>query len=294
MAMKSPITDPNVKTRRGSIVMLIALTLPLIIALVAFAVDYGIIVVAKQELQNASDAAATATLETLIAHPTSADDAAHTTITANRLLGSPITFDIAQDVHYGTWDEDTKSFEEIPRDGAVKGASDVSGRSVPDGANAVRIRLTRSVARGNAIQLFFAPVIGTDFAEVEAEAIAFSAPPCSGFRVSVAPGSTVSGQRGTRVSDQEFDPVDFNQANVNDNDRIPKPPKFSFPKTFLSSEGDLVVANGRNIHLASGVYRVRDLRVAGGSRLTIDGDVTIFVEREVSLDNGTCHDQQQC
>jgi len=55
----------------------------------------------------------------------------------------------------------------------------------------------------------------------------------------------------------------------------------------LSADGDLVINNGRNVTLESGVYSVRDLKVAGGSRLSINGEVTIYVERELRLDNGT-------
>jgi len=51
--------------RQGSVVPLVALMLPLFIALIAFAVDYGVIVVAQHELQNAADNASIGTLQTL-------------------------------------------------------------------------------------------------------------------------------------------------------------------------------------------------------------------------------------
>jgi len=181
MATKNNTTDSTVKTRTGSIVTLIALLLPLIIALVAFSVDYGIIVVAKHELQNAADAAATATLETLNIDQKSADLAAFETITANHLLGTQLDFNMDLDIHYGTWDDEAREFTVIERTSTPSSPTDVSGSSIPNGATAVRVRLTRSRARSNGVRLFFAPVIGTNFAEVEAEAIAAGTPGCNGF-----------------------------------------------------------------------------------------------------------------
>ena len=355
--MKITTTGSTVKNRAGSIVILVSLLIPLVIALVAFAVDYGVIIVARQELQNAADAAATATLQTLNSDHDSADLAAFETLTANLLLGSPIDFDMERDVHYGSWDADSQTFTPIQRAQSVSGPSDVSGASIPDGANAVRIRLTRSRALGNGIQLFFAPVIGTNFAEIEVEAIAAGTPGCSGFvgldfvnahnnirtdsynselgdydassswiwdysdtsanrgqngdvcsngpidvkqgaiingdasgtPVSVAPygQGTVTGNVGTTSSPRTFDPVDFNEANINDNDTVPKPQKHSWPPYFITPDNDLIVSNGRDVTLDSGVYRFRNLRVGGGSTLTIDGEVTIYVERELRFDNGT-------
>ena len=358
MAKEAPTTDPtgrtrNGRTRNGSIVTLFAVLLPAIIALIAFAVDYGIIVVARQELQNAADAAANAAVHTLRLKPGSADFAACQAITSNRLLGQPITFDIELDVEYGNWDQDSRQFTLSERDGQVSGPNDVSGRTIPNGANAVRVRLTRSLERGNAIQLFFAPVIGTDFAEIEVEAIAAGTPGCSGFvgidfanlnnrattdsynsdngdyepdeglyapnlnrfengdvcsngpidlasgarvngdaagsvvRIAQGSNASVSGSQGSNNTLDDYEPVNFDEANIHDNELIPDPPKYSYPPFFLSDEGDLIVSNGRNLTLESGVYRVRDLKVGGGSRLTIERNVTIYVERELLLDNGT-------
>ena len=348
-------TDPIANDRPGSIVALVALLLPLLIALVAFAVDYGVIIVADQELQNAADAAASATLRALNSDQKSGDLAAFETITANEMLGDPIAFDIKRTVHYGTWDRSTSTFTEIERNGSPSNATDVSGSTIPKGATAVRIRLTRSRELGNALPLFFAPVIGTDFAEIEAEAIAAGSPPCSGFigidsvdlrnrgttdsynsdigdypndwevdyndpnvnsfqngdvcsegpitlasgaeihgdaagssvTISQGSGAQIFGSQGPRNSSGTYDPVDFDEANINDNETIPDPPKHSWPPQFLSDDGDLIVSNGRNIVLESGVYRVRDLKVAGGSRFEIRGNVKIYVERELRLDNGT-------
>ena len=348
--MKITATDTILKTRAGSIVILVALLLPMIIALVAFAVDYGVIVVARQELQNAADAAATATLETLASDPDLADLAAFETITANSLLGSPIDFDMERTVHYGNWDADTMTFVEIPRDGGVS-AADFSGSSIPNGATAVMIRLTRSRALGNGIQLFFAPVIGANFAEIEVEAIAAHTPGCSGFvglesidlrnnlitdsynsdlgeyesgsgyddpnanrfangnvcsngsiflasgadvfgnaqgsSITIAQGSgaSISGSQSETGANRNPEPVDFNEANINDNETIERGPVWA--PEYVRPNGDLVVNNGRVLTLDSGTYSFNNVTVTGGGQLRISGEVQIFAQGKVQLDNGT-------
>ena len=342
--------------RTGTIVALVALLLPVFIAFIAFAVDYGVILVAKLELQNAADAAAVSTLQALQSSSKQfADQTAFETITHNQMLGAPIEFDMEQSVEYGNWDEDSMSFTPIPRQGSPSSSTDVSGDSIPAGASAVRIRLTRSNATNNAIPLFFAQVIGTSFAEIQVEAIASGTAGCSGFvgiesvtllnnlitdaynsddgsydptaawdpdysdpnanrfpegdvcsnghihlasgadvygdavgsPVTIAHGSgaMVSGNIGSPSSERAYDSVDFNEANINDNDTIERGPTWAPP--FLTPDGDLIVNNGRNITLESGKYRFRDMKLAGGSELKIEGDVEIYIEREMRFDNGT-------
>ena len=174
----------NRNNRRGAVAPFIALLLPVFIAFIAFAVDYGVINVAKHELQNAADAGADAGIRVLLQERTEADHAAFLAVTGNRLLGDNITFDVRRDVQYGNWDNDTRTFIEIPREGYTPGSgdpNDISGTTIPSGANAVRVRLIRSANFDNAIPLFFAPIIGTQFAEIQATAIASATPSCNGF-----------------------------------------------------------------------------------------------------------------
>ena len=168
--------------RKGSIVPLIAILLPVFMALIAFAVDYGVIVVSRHELQNAADNASIGTLQTLSSsHRSEADLAAFDILSSNLLHGRSIEFDMQQDVQYGTWDAESRTFTQIERDGSVAAQGDTSGDTIPSGVSAVRIRLTRSVARQNGIPLFFGPLLGTDFADVTVEAISASASGCNGF-----------------------------------------------------------------------------------------------------------------
>ena len=76
----------------------------------------------------------------------------------------------------------------------------------------------------------------------------------AGSSVNLAQGSgaDVSGSQGTISDPYEFDPVDFAQANVNDNNTIERGPLWA--PEFLTPDGDLVVNNGRNITLQAGTY----------------------------------------
>ena len=180
MSYKTTINNKR-KNRQGTVVPLIAVMLPLFIALIAFAVDYGVIVISRHELQNAADAASIATLQTLLANHDEADLAAYTTLTANLFHGKPIVFDMQLDVHYGTWDSETRQFTQIDRTQTVASTGDTSGSTIPSGASAVRVRLTRSVERGNGVKLFFAQLLGTTFVDINVEAVSASSGGCNGF-----------------------------------------------------------------------------------------------------------------
>ena len=179
--MTNQTTNQRFNSRRGVIVPFIAILLPLFVVLIAFAVDYGSIVVSRHELQNAADNASIGALQTLVSSHDDADLAAFEILSASLLRGSSITFDMQQDVSYGTWDSDNRVFTEIDREGTVASKGDTSGETIPDGVTAVRIRLTRSVERGNALPLFFGTLLGKSFADVTVEAISSGSAGCNGF-----------------------------------------------------------------------------------------------------------------
>ncbi len=58
-------SSPTKVRRTGAVIHLVALMLPIFIAFIAFAVDYGVINLAKHQLQNAADAGADAAIRTL-------------------------------------------------------------------------------------------------------------------------------------------------------------------------------------------------------------------------------------
>ena len=157
--------------RNGSVVPLIAFLLPVFCVFIALAVDFGVISLGKHQLQNAADAGAVAAIETYFKNLESSDEAANEVITHSQLLGSSIEFNIGQSIEYGSWDSTADTFTVISRKGSA-GAQDISGTSIPEGANAARVTLTRSPENGNAVGLFFGPIFGQDFASVSAFSIA--------------------------------------------------------------------------------------------------------------------------
>jgi Flp pilus assembly protein TadG len=101
------------KRRKGAALVMVALMLPIIIGMVAFAVDLGLMVVLRSQIQNAVDAGALAASLTLRADANAIDDAvaaAEQYVQLNR-VGSAVTVPAnAIEVEVGDWDDDTKTF----------------------------------------------------------------------------------------------------------------------------------------------------------------------------------------
>ena len=165
-----------VQTRKGNVISFVAFAIPVFFVFIALAVDYGAISLGKHQLQNAADAGAIAAMETYSSERAHADRAAYEVINHNRLNGRAIDFKIEESVEYGSWDQDTQTFTPINRVGRPSKPDDVTGSSIPLGASAVRITLRRNRADGNGLNLFFAPIFGTDQANLVATAIASATP----------------------------------------------------------------------------------------------------------------------
>lgn len=136
-----------------------AFCLVIAIAFLAFAVDWGYIVVTESELQNAADAGALSGARALPDGRPAAIAAAQSWAAKNVAAGSSVVTVASEDVEIGLWDDDTATFEVLP----------VSSSESP---NAVRVTCRRTTPRGNSLKLFFAPVIGTSHAQLTASAVA--------------------------------------------------------------------------------------------------------------------------
>ena len=173
------ISQSQKQQRRGAMIPFIAVLLPVFLIMVAFAIDFGVISVADQQLQNAADAGAVAALTAYQRNPADGDQAALETMNAHNFLGDRLEFDVIQSIEYGQFNAETNQFIVIPR---TSGSNIIAhGETIPQGAQAVRVRLIRSPANDNAVNLFFAPLIGVDRATVVAEAIAGGSTSCVGF-----------------------------------------------------------------------------------------------------------------
>jgi len=150
------ITPPP---RRGiaaaySILMLIALC-----GLVSMGVDLGRVQLAKTELRSAADAAARAGVAGLATSVTQARNDAVATAAANNCDGSSVVIDSTFDIDFGNWDSATRTFT------VLSGAAQ-------NNANSVRVTAHRIAARGTAIPLVFARLVGRNTCDINAVAIA--------------------------------------------------------------------------------------------------------------------------
>jgi Flp pilus assembly protein TadG len=147
------------RKRRGAIVLLATLCLIIVIAFLAFSVDFGYIVVAESELQNAADAGALSGARALPNGREEAIAVAQTWAGKNTAAGENVAMVTSEDVEIGFWEKNTASFTVLPP-------------GSPQSPNAVRVTCRRTAARGNPLTLFFAPILGVDEADLAVSAIA--------------------------------------------------------------------------------------------------------------------------
>ena len=180
---------PTRRRRRcGISVVLVVIVLVVLIAFASLAVDVGRVRVAKVQLQTAADAAATAAASGMEMFPARgvlepeerAVRAAGENLAIDQTAGdgrrsnSAVDLFPDEDMIFGRWNDVTREFTRI------EGSSGPMDRRRQ--ADAIRVwtrRVTRFedpegnvVDRGTALQLIFAPVIGVQKGEIQAEATA--------------------------------------------------------------------------------------------------------------------------
>jgi len=149
------------RTRRtGSYAILLAVSLMVILAFAAIAIDLSYVRMARFQAQNAADAGAHAALVELrnSGDAAEAEAVAQAIVTANFLAGSTAALETG-DVTFGAWDYELRSFDD--------GASYI---------NAVQVRVHRddSSSKGP-ISLFIGPIRGQDYAEASSAGRAIGA-----------------------------------------------------------------------------------------------------------------------
>lgn len=147
--------EPSSRRRRATVVVATAVFLIVLLAMVAFAVDIGWMMLVKNHLQVAADAAAHAGISNLAAGNAAAKATAIQVAAANYAgrPDQPVVL-AATDVEVGLWDTATRTF--TPNSPS---------------SNAVKVRAVR-----DPLYLFFAPAIGIRSVRVSAEAIAMVNP----------------------------------------------------------------------------------------------------------------------
>jgi Flp pilus assembly protein TadG len=169
----------NRPLRSGTVVVLAAFLMTVLVGMAAFAIDCGMIGLVREQLQIAADAGAMAGANSLSSGTTTAQTVAQTFAQANVVAGANVSIVPSQDIQFGTWNKTAYTF--TPLTGAA-----ISG------ANAVKVTCTVSQARGNSLTLFFGPVLGRSWADISMSAIATSSPVTCGAFIGIN-SVTISG-----------------------------------------------------------------------------------------------------
>ncbi len=181
------------RNRQGSMAILAALFLVIMLACVAFAVDLGYLCLARSQAQNAADAAAMAAawkmLDEKRAHGTAAfaelvteaQDTAGKFAAANTVAGKAPQLGLNARNELGG----DLVFGRMTSDGQVATSAD------PLSWNSVFVRVRRDAKLNGPVSLFFARALGIRSAAVEAEAIATFQDGIEGFRTPTGPTSLV-------------------------------------------------------------------------------------------------------
>jgi Flp pilus assembly protein TadG len=155
--------------RRGAIALLSAILLIVLIGFVALTVDVGQIQLTRTQLQVAADAAALAGAMELSGTDSPAVVRANARAAALEIAAlhrsgdrSSVTIDPINDITFGkiTWNSQTQAYEYLWGENQTP-------------YNVLKVRAMRTSSGGdNGLPLFFAPVLGSKFADVGAEAVA--------------------------------------------------------------------------------------------------------------------------
>ena len=145
------------RARRGAIVVLAAFLIVAMLGMITFAIDVGVMVLLKTELQVAADSAAMAAAAVLGGENADPVGTAQEFAAYHRAGGKAVSLTSA-DVENGTWDSDARSFTP---------ATTIS--------NAIRVTAKRNASTGGN-KLFFSRIFGVDQTSVQAQAVAMGNP----------------------------------------------------------------------------------------------------------------------
>lgn len=175
------------RSRRGSIVVLSAIMLIFLLGLVAFAIDVGVMEVARTQLQQAADSAALAATSELVDDGTLAgfpDLSAETTSARN----VAVQFAAANLICSKAPAIDPNVSNSASGDVVVGYLANPSDRtqtmnfSDPNAANAVQVRVQRTTASNGEVSLFFGKIFGQGSQAMQATATAAMLTNFGGFK----------------------------------------------------------------------------------------------------------------
>ena len=166
--------------RRGTVLIYVTVAMVAFVGFASLAIDVAHVRLVKVQLQAAADSASRAACQALPNGVTAAQNAAVSAAASNSVDGSPLVLTPSTDLTFGTWNPTAGSF------------SALTGAAVSN-ANAVRVVPARSTARGNAVSLWLANVIGKSSCDVTATATSCRGGNVSAYSLIGLNGITMSG-----------------------------------------------------------------------------------------------------
>jgi uncharacterized membrane protein len=162
--------------RHGTIVVFTAVMMVVLLAMAAFAVDVGLLVLARTQLQRSADAAALAAAWELA-------NSGEPTILVGRVRGAALQFAGLNTVLNDSPTLDTSQGADV----VVGTVEDFSNPDVmlffdPTDYNAVKVRVRRTSGSNGEVPLFFARALGWNSSATSAEATAAMIKRVGGFR----------------------------------------------------------------------------------------------------------------
>jgi Flp pilus assembly protein TadG len=144
------------RSRRGTVAVLAAVLMVVVIGMVAFAVDIGYLCVVQTQAQAAADAAAMAGAMSLTGSASNTIANAQACAALNVANAQSVTLNNS-DVVLGVWNSTAGTF------GALSGSGTAN-------ANAVQVTVNLTSAHGNPVSLFFGAIFGLNSTNITASA----------------------------------------------------------------------------------------------------------------------------
>lgn len=310
--------------RRGTVIILSAVLMTVLIGMVAFSIDCGMIVAARTQLQAAADAGARAGASSLRSGPSAAIASAEQFAESNNVIGGQVSIVVSEDVELGRWSKSTKTF--TPLVGTAQA-----------NANAVRVTCQINRTRGNELKLFFAPIFGIFSSDISAQAVAINSPILCGPFVGLE-GVKINGSYTDSYNSDEgsYGNGDIgSQGHVCSNESISllgagtivrgdahpgvrrsisgsgyatgsmtsltsplvKPAvdlgnvatvnsNSSLPKSVLDKNGSFELSSKQNFSMPPGTYYFSSFKLGSQSTLTINSKVTIYCTGNLDASGG--------
>jgi Flp pilus assembly protein TadG len=220
------------RSRRGSVLPLVAISLVMLLSFVALAIDAGYIYVSRAQMQRAADAAALAGASALMEGEDLAMERAFEAAGRNLVGGAPVSEQEAT-VILGRWEWDARTFYPASGD--------------PSPLNAVRV-----IGARPDVALFLAPVMGVDTTDVIKDATALAG---SGICAGIwgLEGISARGDVFTDSYNSQVGP--YGDANIHANGDLCSCQDIDL-RGSVAIYGDAMYGEGYSIWTSGGAYEV--------------------------------------